>query len=270
MTGDRLPLPRGIDTSRPSTARMYDYWLGGKDHYAVDREAAEKVLAVFPQASWLALANRRFLVRAVRYCAQRGIDQFVDIGAGIPTMPNVPEVARKINPDTRVVGVDKDPVVVVHNRALVATDEHIGTVEGDIRRPLEILADPEFNAVIDLNRPVAMLLVAILHFVRDEEDPAGIVRYLAHHTAPGSYVVISAATSTGTPAETIEQIEQVYRGATEPVIFRPEAHIRSWFDPFHLVTPGLVEVQGWRPDVAERRTDVRIVGGVAYQPGWVD
>ncbi|MGH3329012.1 MAG: SAM-dependent methyltransferase, partial [Streptomycetales bacterium] len=245
-------------------------WLGGKDNYAVDREAAEKVLEVFPQARQLALANRRFLVRAVRYLAQRGIDQFVDIGAGIPTSPNVPEVARKTNPHTRVVSVDNDPVVVVHNRALVATDEHIGTVQSDLRRPAEILAHPEFNKVIDLNRPVAILLVAIMHFVRDEEDPASIVRFLAQHTAPGSYMVITAATSTDTPTKTLEEIEQVYRGATAPVVFRTEQQIHTWFDPFHLVTPGLVDVQAWRPDATERRTDVRIIGGVAHQAGWVN
>ncbi|MGH3344298.1 MAG: SAM-dependent methyltransferase [Carbonactinosporaceae bacterium] len=262
---DGQPLLGRIDTATPSTARIYDYLLGGK----VDREAAHKVLEAFPQAHWLALANRRFLVRAVRYCVQRGIDQFIDIGTGIPASPNVPGVARKINPQARVVGVDNDPIVVAHHRALVATSDGIGTVEGDIRRPTEILAHPDLHAVIDLNRPVAILLVAVLHFVNDDHDPAGIVRYLARHTAPGSYIVITAATSTGTTTETVEQIEAVYHGATAPLTFRPEHQIRTWFDPFHLVTPGLVDVQAWRPDAVEPRTDVRVVGGVAHQSRWI-
>ncbi|MGH3329274.1 MAG: SAM-dependent methyltransferase [Streptomycetales bacterium] len=270
MTGDRPALARVIDTTKPSAARMYDYFLGGKDNYAVDREAAEQVLEVFPQARQLALANRRFLVRAVRYCAERGIDQFIDIGTGIPTLPNVPDVARKIQPHARVVGVDNDPIVLSHHRALIATDSGVGTVEGDVRRPDEVLGHPDLTTLIDLNRPVAVLLVALLHFVPDEDDPAGIVRGLAQHTAPGSYLVITAATSTDAPAATVKGVETVYQDATAPVIFRPEQQIRTWFHPFHLVAPGLVDVQGWRPDATERPTRLRIVGGVAYQKSWIE
>ncbi|MGH3327730.1 MAG: SAM-dependent methyltransferase [Streptomycetales bacterium] len=266
MTGEG-PLTRRIDTSRPSTARMYDYWLGGKDNYAVDREAADEVQEVFPQIRHLALANRRFLVRAVRYCAGQGVDQFIDIGTGLPTYPNVPDVARKINPGARAVGVDNDPVVLVHNRALVAVDEGILAVEGDVRDPDRILADPELNRLIDLQRPVAVLLVAILHFVRDEEDPAGIVAHFAERMAPGSYVVIAAATSTGASEETLAQIQSIYARATSPAVFRPEHEIRTWFDPLRLVHPGLVDVQRWRPEACEQGTRVRILGGVAHKPG---
>ncbi|MGH3343628.1 MAG: SAM-dependent methyltransferase [Carbonactinosporaceae bacterium] len=155
---------------------------------------------------------------------------------------------------------------MAHQRALVATDERIATVEGDIRRPLEILADPEFTTVIDLDRPVAVLLVAVLHFVRDEEDPGGVMNYLARHTAPGSYFVITAATSTGTPDATLKEIEEVCHRTRD---LPPEHQIRTWFEPFHLVSPGLVDVQHWRPDAAERRTDMRIVADVAYQTGWI-
>ncbi|MGH3342765.1 MAG: SAM-dependent methyltransferase [Carbonactinosporaceae bacterium] len=263
---------RASSTPAHPTWRMYDYLLGGKDNYAADRDAAEQVLDAFPQAHQLALANRRFLVRAVRYCAERGIDQFIDIGTGIPTLPNVPDVARRIQPRARVVGVDNDPVVLAHHRALVATDGGIGTVDGDVRRPEEILGQPDLITLIDLNRPVAVLLVALLHFVGDDDgddDPAGIVRRLAQHTAPGSYLVISAATSTAAPAATVKQVEAVYRNATAPLTLRTEPQIRAWFDPFHLVAPGMVDVQGWRPDATERPTRLRIVGGVAYQKGWV-
>ncbi|MGH3342385.1 MAG: SAM-dependent methyltransferase [Carbonactinosporaceae bacterium] len=269
MTNDWVP-PRPINTSKPSSARIYDHLLGGKDNYAVDREAAEQMLKVFPQAREIAQANRRFLVRAVRYCAEQGIDQFVDIGTGFPTSPNVPEVAREIRPEARVVGVDNDPVVLSHHRALVTNDIGMATIEGDVRDPLRIIINPELNMVIDLNRPVAVLLVAILHFVRDEESPATVINRLMQHTAPGSYLVISSGTSDGSSDELLALAGKIYQNATAPVTFRPESQIRSWFDPFHLVAPGLVDVRDWRPDSEEPRTSQRIVGGVAYQTGWID
>ncbi|MGH3326774.1 MAG: SAM-dependent methyltransferase [Streptomycetales bacterium] len=272
------PPGRRIDTTKPSPARIYDYGLGGKNNYAVDREAAEQGLKVFPEGRQLALANRQFLVRAVRYLAEQGIDQFIDIGTGLPTPPNVPQVAREINPRARVVGVDNDPTVLVHNRALVAVDDGVTTVDGDVRDPDQILDDPELRALIDLDRPVAVLLVALLHFVQDEEDPAGIVARLAERIVPGSYVVISATTSTGAPAEVLDKFEQIYRKSTSPVVIRPEGQIRSWFDPLDLVDPGMVDIVDWRPALQELppspgplvwpqdlRTSIRIVGGVAQK-----
>ncbi|MGH3328146.1 MAG: SAM-dependent methyltransferase [Streptomycetales bacterium] len=264
MTGEGL-LPRRIDTSRPSQARMYDYWLSGKDNYAVDREAAARVREVFPQVARLARANRQFLERAVRYCAGQGIDQFIDIGTGLPHPPNVPDIAREVNPAARVVGVDNDSVVLAHHRALVAVEAGITTVDGDVRDPDGILADPELTALIDLDRPVAVLLVAILHSVRDDEGPAGTIARLTEAMAPGSYLVIAAATSTGAPAETLTRIEEVYAEATTPAVFRPEHQLRTWLEPLHLVAPGLVDVQRWRPDTRQRRTSVRILGGVAHK-----
>ncbi|MGH3342676.1 MAG: SAM-dependent methyltransferase, partial [Carbonactinosporaceae bacterium] len=184
----------------------------------------------------------------------------------------------EISPRARVVGVDNDPTVLVHNRALVAVDDGITTVEGDIRDPDRILANPELCALVDLDRPVAVLMVAILHFVQDEDDPAGIVARIAQRLAPGSHVVISSVTSTGIPSETLERIEAIYRKATSPAVARPEAQIQSWFDPLHLVDPGLVDVVDWRPQLQELlpspgplvwpqdlRTSFRIVGGAAQK-----
>ncbi len=254
---------------------MYDYFLGGKDNYAADRDAAEKVLEVFPQARLGAVANRQFLVRVVRYLAEQGIDQFVDIGTGLPTPPNVPDVARAVHPHARVVGVDKDPVVLNHNRALVSVDKDTATIEGDVRDPDQILDNPELRALIDLDRPVAVLLVAILHFIRDEEEPAGIVTRLMEHVAPGSYIVISTTSSSGVPQDALDHVERVYRNATSPLVIRPEEQIRAWFDPLHLVEPGIVDIVDWQPQLQELlptpgpllwppdlRTVVPIMGGV--------
>ncbi|MGH3344393.1 MAG: SAM-dependent methyltransferase [Carbonactinosporaceae bacterium] len=277
MSAERSP-ERRVDTSRPSPARIYDYALGGKDNYAVDREAAQKVREVFPEAFHVPLANRLFLVRAVRYCAEQGIDQFIDIGTGLPTPPNVPEIARKVHPHARVVGVDNDPIVLNHNRALVAVGEGLTTIEGDVRDPDQILDNPELRALIDLDRPVVVLLVAILHFIRDEADPGGIVARLAERIRPGSYVAISTTTSTGAPAELLDRIEQVYANATARMIPRPEEQIHTWFDPLSLVEPGVVDLVDWRPQLQEwvpspgplmwpqdLRTDFRMVGGVAQK-----
>ncbi len=155
----------GIDTSTPNHARVYDYVLGGKDNFAVDREAAKKVLAVAPDTRRLARANRAFLVRTVRFVAESGIRQFIDLGTGIPTSPNVHQVARGVDASARVVYVDNDPIVVEHNHALLASDEGVVTIEADIRRPAEILGNPELEMLIDFDEPVAVLMVAVLHLV---------------------------------------------------------------------------------------------------------
>ncbi|MQA83126.1 MAG: SAM-dependent methyltransferase [Streptosporangiales bacterium] len=244
---------------------MYDYFLGGKDNYASDRQAATEVLKAFPEARQLARANRRFLARAVRYCAESGVDQFLDVGTGIPTSPNVPDVAREVHPGARVVGVDNDPVVLAHDRALVETHEGIRILPGDLRRPKAFLTDPELHEVLDASRPIAVLLVAVLHFVTDAEDPAGILAAFDEVMAPGSFLVISAATSTGTDPEALARIEQVYARASSPAVFRPAEGIRTWFDGFDLHEPGLVDVSHW-PSPAGVRPSVRVLAGVARKP----
>ncbi|MDN3351803.1 SAM-dependent methyltransferase [Actinomadura sp. DC4] len=267
---DNATTPPAFDSNTPTPARVYDYYLGGKDNFQVDREAGKKVLEVFPQASTLAQRNRGFLLQAVRYCAEAGIDQFIDLGTGIPASLNVTEIACKFNQDARVVGVDNDPVVLSHQRLEVSAKRGRYTViEGDIRRPWAILADPCLSEVIDLSRPVAVLCVAVLHFISDEEDPAGILSAFTDAMAAGSFLAVSAATSTNTDLAVIAPIEDAYRSASTPVIFRPADQICSWFEGLDLVYPGVVDVTHW-PTCIGVPTRVRILGGLARKPGGPD
>ncbi|GAA4510796.1 SAM-dependent methyltransferase [Actinoallomurus oryzae] len=261
---DDVPSQPPFNVTTPTPARIYDYYLGGKDNFPADREAGEKVMRVFPQAPELALANRGFLLRAVRYCADAGIDQFIDLGTGIPTSPNVAEIACAFNPRARVIGVDNDPVVLSHQRAHASSVSGGYTiVEGDVRRPWAILADSRLNEVIDLSRPVAVLCVAVLHFVPDAEDPAGILGAFTDTITAGSYLAVSAVTSTDTDPAVVTQIEDAYKNASAPLIFRTADQILSWFGPsLDLVHPGLLDVSQW-PTGIGIPTDVRILGGVA-------
>ncbi|MGW1379613.1 SAM-dependent methyltransferase [Streptomyces sp. NPDC002446] len=245
-----------IDTSRPHPARMYDYYLGGWDNYEVDRVAAERVIEVHPQVRLSARANRAFLRRAVRELVDGGIRQIIDIGTGIPTSPNTHEVARETAPDTRVVYADNDPIVATHAGARLTNTEHTGFVLGDVRDPKAILDHPTVRELIDFDRPVALLLVAVLHFVRDDEDPAGLVAALAEALPAGSHLVLSHATDE--PYEAYEQgrtdevaragVQDVYKSATATLNLRSKASIERLFGPFALLAPGVVRVPLWRPD----------------------
>ncbi|MFH8634345.1 SAM-dependent methyltransferase [Streptomyces lydicus] len=245
-----------IDTSRPHPARMYDYYLGGWDNYEVDRVAAERVIEVHPQVRLSARANRAFLRRAVRTLVGDGIRQIIDIGTGIPTSPNTHEVARETAPDTRVVYVDNDPIVATHAGARLTDTTHTGFVLGDVREPRAILDHPTVRELIDFDRPVALLLVAVLHFIRDDEDPAGLVAAFAEALPAGSHLVLSHAT--GEPYEAYEGgrtdevaragVEDVYKSATATLNLRPKAGIEQLFGPFTLLDPGVVRVPLWRPD----------------------
>jgi len=253
----------GIDTDTPNIARMYDYYLGGKDNFAVDREAAEKVLALFPQLPTVARENRAFLGRAVRFLAgEAGVRQFVDVGAGLPTMDNVHRVARREAPDARVLYVDYDPVVAAHGRALLADSPTVGVIQADLRNPKEILDHPERRSVIDLAEPVAVLLVAILHFVPDDDDPRGIVARLRDALAPGSYLVVSHAGGADVPA--VREAAAEYQRATAPMVLRSRPEVLRFFDGFDLVDPGLVDIGGWRNPAR----DAQDTGELA-QVGWV-
>jgi S-adenosyl methyltransferase len=246
--------PCGIDVTTPNVARMYDYSLGGKDNFAADREAVEKVLAVAPGLPAGARANRRFLGRAVRYVAGRGVHQFVDLGAGLPSQGNVHEVAREVRPDARVVYVDHDPVVAVHARAILAGDDRSAAIQADLRRPEGVLGHEAVARLIDFSRPVAVLFVASLHFVTDEEDPAGIVRAFADRMADGSYLILSHVTHDGQRPEQVQVAKYVYRGATAPWVFRGRDEVLRLFDGFTLVEPGLVRLSQWRADDVEAKT----------------
>jgi S-adenosyl methyltransferase len=244
------PVPNGADPTVPSPARMYDYYLGGKDNYAVDREAAEKALSVVPCGRQIARANRYFLMSSVLLMADQGISQFIDLGTGIPTSPNVHEVARAIQPNARVLYVDNDAVVAAHSRALLAKSDGIKALEADIREPDAILRSPELRDLIDFTQPIGILFVAVLHFIRDRDEPRGIVRAFTERMARGSYLALSHITSDGTDAQVISTIREAYANASAPAVFRTRAEIRAFLEGFEIMPPGLVDVTQWSPHAA--------------------
>jgi hypothetical protein len=265
------PVP-GIDTSIPNVARMYDYLLGGKDNFAADRKAAERTVAAVPQTPWLARQNRKFLERAVRFCASAGITQFLDIGSGLPTMQSVHQVAEQVITDPHVVYVDHDPVVVSHAQALLTTPRTVA-VHGELTRPEEILADPQVRRLIDFDRPVAILLVAILHFLPAEANCAGAVAKLRAAMAPGSYLVISCVEFSRAHAvgkeflsDAVRALADARRGMPRSAALTRE-QIAAFFGDLTLMEPGLVDVWHWRPDSDEMvvmASDVMSpLGGVA-------
>ena len=242
MSGHDPGLP-DIDTGTPHPARIYDCLLGGKDHFPADRKAAEQILAAVPQAGAMARANRAFLQRAVRFlAAEASIGQFLDLGSGLPTHGNVHQVARQIAPEAKVVYVDNDPIVHAHGNALLA-DEQTTILFADLREPARIVDHPKVRRLLDLDQPVGVLLVAILHFVRDREDPAGIVAQLRDAMAPGSYLVLSHATADFDPAAA-NTAARAYDRATAPLTLRRHAEVARLFDGLELVTPGLVPMPG--------------------------
>jgi SAM-dependent methyltransferase len=272
-TGGQQALP-DIDFTTPSTARMYDYYLDGKDNYAADREAADKALSAVPDGKRVAWANRNFLARAVRYMAESGIDQFLDLGTGIPTSPNVHEVAHEVCPRSRVAYVDNDPLVIAHDRALLAGGDGIVAVHGDIRYPLNIITNRSVQEIIDFSRPVGVLLVAVLHFISDGERPYDSVGVIRDHLAPGSYLAISHITSEGTAPETIRTIQDAYAAASAPAVFRGSREIMRFFSGLTLASPGLVNVRQWRPDHEGSQDQaphgLRFLGGVGGKPELAD
>jgi SAM-dependent methyltransferase len=239
----------GLRMDRPTPARMYDYFLGGKDNFQVDRDAADQLDEAAGRGTTFTVAweNRRFLQRAVACLAEAGIDQFVDIGAGLPTQGNVHEIAQRVNPAARVAYVDNDPIVLSHGRALLADDKTTKVFTADMREPQAILTAPGLAGLIDFSRPVAVLFVAVLHFVRDEEDPYGIVGTFRDAMAPGSYLVLSHVTTDGLSAELLARNEEVYERSTSPSRPRSGDEIARFFDGLDLLEPGLVRPGQWRP-----------------------
>jgi hypothetical protein len=258
-------VPEGVDVTRPSIARIYDYLLYGKDNFAVDRAAAEKLMDSRLQPRRMALANRGFLLRAVRFLAEQGISQYLDLGSGLPTSPSVHEVAREVIPGARVVYVDHDPIVVAHNNALLATGDGVITVRADVRDPGALLADDELTKVIDFDRPVAVLLLSVLHFISLEEDAPGIVAKLRDRMAPGSYLALSLGTSDGADPDMLAEATATYAQARMPFTLRSRAQIMELLEGFEPVEPGLVSLPEWRPYLNTDRTPLPgpTVGGVA-------
>jgi hypothetical protein len=255
MAEDEQALP-GIDIRRPNMARMYDYALGGKDNFAADRAAAEKLFSLSPENKNVPRANRRFLRRAVRFAAAAGIRQFVDLGTGLPSQGHVHEVVAETDPHARVVYVDYDPVVLCHARALLMDSESVTVVTADIRDPESILDHPDVTKLIDWSEPVAVLLLAVLHGIPDADDPAGVVGAFAKRMAPGSYLILSHLSSEGHSPELVAQKEEIFAQSSAPVRYRSRAEISRMFDGFELVEPGLTTVTRWRGgDALDRELD---------------
>jgi hypothetical protein len=253
-----------IDTSRAHPARMYDYYLGGKDNYAVDRQAAAQVIAKAPEIRDIARANRAFLGRVVRYLAtEKGISQFLDIGTGIPTGGNVHEVAQQATPGARVVYVDNDPIVNVHASALLTGTGTTGIVLADLRDPRAILTHPRTRELLDFSQPFALLLIAILHFITDGENPAEILATFRDALPNGSYLALSHVTSDFRTQAATDAM-QVYDNATSTVTLRTRQEITALFTGWDLEDPGLVQAPLWRPDTPPPRNlnKIWLYGGV--------
>jgi hypothetical protein len=239
--------PVGLDLSRPSAARVWDYFLGGSHNFGVDRQVAEAAIAMKPDMPELARQVRRFLRTAVGVMVQDGVTQFIDIGAGIPTVGNVHEVAARLNPAVRVAYVDHDPVAVAHGRAILAGNPNAIAIQGDLRQPEKILTDPALRDLIDLDRPVGLLLIAVLHFVVDD-DPDRIVGTLRDAAAPGSYLAIQHATNDGQPEATIKMLEMWNSQSPEPMRWRTRNQITELLSGFTILDPGVVYLPLWRPE----------------------
>jgi hypothetical protein len=250
MAEDDAADPVEVDVTVAHPARMYDYYLGGKTHFAADREIVGKVLAVLPEGRDMAVANRAFLGRVVRFLANQGISQFLDIGTGIPSPGSTGEILHAIDPDAHVVYVDNDPIVIAHTRALLRGGGPVTVVRGDLRAPERLLADPVIGAALDFSRPMAILLVAVLHFIRDEEEPGRIAAVLKNAMPPGSYLAISHGTQDFNPERATAAVRG-YDEAATPFVLRSRARVESFFDGLDMVEPGVVQLPYWRPDGGE-------------------
>lgn len=261
--------PEAAAGEGPSIARVYDFLLGGSHHFAADRAAAEEFVARWPDAPETMRINRAFLGRAVRYLAgQAGIDQFLDIGSGIPTMGNVHQIAQEAAPGARVVYADIDPVAVLHSRVILTGNERASAIQADLRQPAGILRNPELRDLLDLSRPVALLLVAVLHFFPDSARPQSLVAELRDALAPGSYVVISHGTTDGQAPHVAEAMSH-YAQTTAPFVPRGHHEILGYFDGLELIEPGLVRAPLWRPDHpadADKADQAAVYGGVGRLP----
>jgi hypothetical protein len=257
--------PASFDTSVAHVARVYNYWLGGKDNFAADRAAGEQAIKAFPNIVLSARSNRAFLARAVRFLAgEAGIRQFLDIGTGIPSADNTHEVAQTVAPESRIVYVDNDPVVLAHARALLASDPEGATdyIDADLRNPQQILAGAE--QVLDFSRPIAVMLMAILQHLSDEDDPYQVMATLIDAMPSGSYLALSHPAKDIDAAEMAKMAETLNQMMAEKVTFRDRDSVVRFFDGLELVEPGMVQASKWRPDSeVEAASPAALWAGVA-------
>ncbi|MFE9396631.1 SAM-dependent methyltransferase [Streptomyces flavidovirens] len=257
--------PQGIDLTVPSVSRIYDFYLGGSHNFEADREAARKAMEFMPGLPKIMQANRAFMRRAVRFASDEGITQFLDIGSGIPTFGNVHEVAQAANPEARVAYVDHDPVAVAHSRAVLAGNDRAGIAAADLRKPHDILSSPVVGGLIDFDRPVALLLVAVLHFIEDADDPRCAVDTLRDALAPGSLVILTHASYEGVPLpeERVGGTVEVYKSIKNPLVMRTREEVARFFEGYEMVEPGLVPLAEWRPETPLSQEDPFAFSGFA-------
>ena len=256
-----------FDTSVPHIARVYDYWLGGKDNFAVDRELGERTLAAYPNLVFSVRANRAFLARAVRFLAEAGIRQFLDIGTGIPTADNTHEVAQRVAPESRIVYVDNDPIVLSHAQALLKSTPQgaCAYIDADVRDPDTILAGAA--ETLDFSQPVAVMLITVLQVVADDDEVSAIVKRLMQACAPGSFVTISHPASDIDAEQMAEMARRLNQSVAEKSTHRDRAGVARLFDGLELVEPGVIRAAEWRPDSdLEAASPAALWAGVARKP----
>lgn len=252
--GARAPgwsAPDDADVCRPNAARIYDYILGGSHNFPADRAAGEAIRRAMPDVAAMAVLNRAFLRRAVRFLVGQGVRQFLDLGSGIPTTGNVHEVAQRDEPACRVVYVDVEPVAVGHARSILAGNDRCAVVHADLREPDRVLADPAVTGLLDFGRPVAVLALTVLHLVADADDPWQAVAGYRDHTVPGSFLAVSHASADGQPPERVaalREVARVYQRSSTPFRYRDQARIERFFDGYRLVEPGLTRLPLWHPE----------------------
>lgn len=247
-TEDLSWAPADVDLNRPNAARVYDYYLGGGCNFDIDREFGNQMIKVLPEIREAARLNRGFLRRAVRYCAEQGIDQFLDLGAGIPTVGPTHEVASRVQPHSRVVYVDNEAVAVAHGRLLLEDNDNAAILQADLCTPQDVLRASETGRLIDFSRPVAVMLIALLHFVPENEEAARVVAQYRDVLPEGSYLILAHGTTEGQMGSRTQDAVQQYQQTSTPVYLRDRAEVQSLFDGFELVEPGLVFTPEWRPE----------------------
>ncbi len=264
-------VPYGIDMTVPKTARVYDYWLDGAHNFAADRDMANKVQQVLPAVRDVARIQRSFLRRVVLFMVDSGIRQFLDVGSGIPTVGNVHEIAQRADPKCRIVYVDKEPVAVAHSELLLEGNDRAAVIQANLRDVEDVLGHPQTKRLLDLDQPIGLLMLWLLHFVPDSWDPVGIVARYRDRLAPGSYLALSHVTADGNPAGLTEVVQLCQKNTLELLYLRSHEEVLHLFDGFELAEPGLVGSALWRPsgpgdisDSAEMNT--LLYGGVGRKP----
>ncbi|MEV7964387.1 SAM-dependent methyltransferase [Sphaerisporangium sp. NPDC088356] len=259
-----------VDPFTPSVARIYDYYLGGKDNFASDREAAEKIIEILPNVRDVARENREFLVRTVTYLSEQGVRQFLDIGAGLPTQRNVHQVAQELAPESRIVYVDNDPIVLTHARALLAENDRVVVVGADMRGSQALLDHPDVRAHLDFSQPVAILMLGVLHFVPDDDEATKIVATFRSALGPGGHLVISHGSIGDLSEDKGAEGQKVFSRTSAPgVTSRSPGQVLAFFDGLDLVDPGVVPLRDWRPEMGfsiVKEGEAGAVGGVGRLP----